>query len=183
MKMDIQRLRNLTTGRLHTEMADIYDDLGDIMGVRGKLFTHMLPAANAAVKPWLRERLADARFWDGKWDTTHLGEVDIPDPTKAERKAMEERFLAQPNPLVGKRMLIIEGGCPMNPNVSPEDRAALAAWYGAEHADRVIESIRSCGRDAEMHITELGETTFVELRSAKNAAREAALRIFKGGRL
>lgn len=26
-RMDIQRLRNLTTGRLHTEMAHIYQDI------------------------------------------------------------------------------------------------------------------------------------------------------------
>lgn len=63
---------------------------------------------------------------------------------------------------------------------SAEDRAALVAWYGAEQADRVIASIQSCGRDAEMHIRELGEPTFQELKPQKNAAREAALRIAKG---
>ena len=30
--MDIQRLRNLTTGRLHTQMTDIYMDLDYLTG-------------------------------------------------------------------------------------------------------------------------------------------------------
>ena len=33
--MNIQRLRNLTTGRLHTEMGHIYEDLGIITGETG----------------------------------------------------------------------------------------------------------------------------------------------------
>lgn len=69
----------------------------------------------------------------------------------------------------------------MRPEVTAEDRAALVAWYGAEYAERVVASIRSCGRDAEMHIRELGEPTFQELKPQKNAAREAALRIAIGG--
>lgn len=68
----------------------------------------------------------------------------------------------------------------MKPEVSAEDRAAIAGWYGAEYAERVIASIQSCGRDAEMHIRELGEPTFPELKPRKTAAREAALRIAKG---
>ena len=35
--MDIQRLRNLTTGRLHTEMGHIYEDLELITGMRKEL--------------------------------------------------------------------------------------------------------------------------------------------------
>lgn len=67
--MNIQRLRNLTTGRLHTEIGHIYEDLGIITGETG-LMTHMLPRAMRACEPWLREHVTDPRFWDGEYDPT-----------------------------------------------------------------------------------------------------------------
>jgi hypothetical protein len=103
--MDIQRLRNLTTGRLHTEMSHIYEDLGAITGENG-LLTHMLPRAVNAVEPWLREHVTDARFWDGEYDVTHTGEYELPDPTAEDRSAMFERYKAQPNPLEGKDVIV-----------------------------------------------------------------------------
>jgi hypothetical protein len=102
--MEIQRLRNLTTGRLHTEMGHIYEDLESITGERG-LMTHMLPRAMRAVEPWLREHITDARFWEDEYDTTHTGEITLPTPTAEERKLMFERYAAQPNPLVGKDVI------------------------------------------------------------------------------
>jgi len=105
--MNIQRLRNLTTGRLHTEMDHIYEDLGLITGQTG-LMTHMLPRAMRAVEPWLREKITDARFWDGAYDTTHTGEFDLLAPSEADRKAMFERYAAQPNPLAGKNIMVVE---------------------------------------------------------------------------
>ena len=105
--MDIQRLRNLTTGRLHTEMGHIYEDLGTITGESG-LMTHMLPRVMRAVEPWLREHITDARFWDGAWDRTHTGEIELPQPTEAERAAMLERYLAQPDPLAGKTVIGVQ---------------------------------------------------------------------------
>ena len=104
--MDIQRLRNLTTGRLHTEIGHIYEDLGAITGERG-LMTHMLPGAVKAVEPWLREHVTDPRFWNGEYDTTHTGEQDLPEPTEADRAAMFERYKAQPNPLEGKEVVVV----------------------------------------------------------------------------
>ena len=104
--MNIQRLRNLTTGRLHTEMGHIYEDLGDIMGERG-MMTHMIPRAMRAVEPWLRENVTDARFWNGEFDQTHTGEVELPEPTGDERVAMFERYKAQPNPLTGKSVISV----------------------------------------------------------------------------
>lgn len=101
--MDIQRLRNLTTGRLHTEMGHIYEDLGMIFGCG--LMTHMLPRAMRSVEPWLREKITDARFWDGAYDRTHTGEIELPEPTEADRAAMSERYKAQPNPLAGKNVI------------------------------------------------------------------------------
>lgn len=102
--MDIQRLRNLTTGRLHTKIEHIYEDLGIITGETG-LMTHMLPRAMRACEPWLREHVKDPRFWDGEYDTTHTGDFALPESSEDDRKAMFERYAAQPNPLAGKEVI------------------------------------------------------------------------------
>lgn len=74
--MDIQRLRNLTTGRLHTEMDHIYQDIEYIVGESG-IYTHMIPDAFKAMQPYLLSVVNDDRFWDGKYDTSHTGDYDI----------------------------------------------------------------------------------------------------------
>jgi len=104
--MEIQRLRNLTTDRLHTEIGHVYQDLETITGERG-LMTHMLPRALEAVQPWLREHIADPRFWDGEYDPAHMGEFHLPEPTAEDRAAMFERYKEQPNPLDDKQVMII----------------------------------------------------------------------------
>lgn len=90
--MDIQRLRNLTTGRLHTKMADIYEDLALITGQDG-WFTHQLPSVLDAIEPWLECHINDHRFWDDRYDPTHVGEYDLPMPTAAERTAIHNRLV------------------------------------------------------------------------------------------
>jgi len=105
--MDIQRLRNLTTGRLHTKVDYIYEDLGIITGEQG-LMTHMLPRVMKAIEPWLRDNVSDPRFWNGKFDTTHTGEIDLPTPSDEDRKVFFERFKTMPNPLAGKEIVWIE---------------------------------------------------------------------------
>ncbi len=102
--MDIQRLRNLTTGILHTKIDHVYEDLGLITGELG-LMTHMLPRAMKAVEPWLREQIADQRFWDGKFDTAHIGEIDLPEATEEDKDGFFERFAAMPNPVIGKSVV------------------------------------------------------------------------------
>ena len=102
--METQRIRNLTTGRLHTEMGHVYEDLETITGEKG-LMTHMLPRVMRAVEPWLREHITDVRFWNGEYDTTHTGEITLPTPTAKDRELMLERYMAQPNPLVGKKVI------------------------------------------------------------------------------
>lgn len=77
MNIDTQRMRNLTTGRLHTEMAHIYEDIEAITGEEG-IMTHHLPAACEALRPYLRRFVEDERFWDGEYDTDHEGVVSIP---------------------------------------------------------------------------------------------------------
>lgn len=76
LNVDIQRLRSLTTFILHTEIGHLYEDLETITGERG-IMTHMIPRMARAVKPWLREHVTDARFWDGNYDPTHTGEIPI----------------------------------------------------------------------------------------------------------
>lgn len=102
--MTNQRLRNLTTGRLHTEMGHIYEDLGIITGEDG-LMTHMLPRANEACKPWLKQHVTNPRFWDDAYDPTHTGETELPTPSAEDRRAMFERYMQMPNPLAGKDVI------------------------------------------------------------------------------
>jgi len=104
--MEIQRLRNLTTGILHTEIDCVYKDLGMLMGEEG-LMTHMLPRVLKAIEPWLREKITDPRFWDGKYDTSHNGEIDLEMPTKEDQALFSKRFFNQPNPLDGKDVIVI----------------------------------------------------------------------------
>lgn len=73
--MDIQRLRNLTTGRLHTSMDHIYEDFAFFTG--HDFCTHQLPNALEALLPFLRKRVLEARFWDYKFDTTHVGQFAV----------------------------------------------------------------------------------------------------------
>jgi hypothetical protein len=104
--IDIQRLRNLTTGRLHTDIGCFYEDLGWITGQPG-LMTHMLPRAMRSAEPWLREHVTDPRFWDDEFDQTHTGEIQLPEPSQADRDAMTERYMAQPNSLDGKEVVVV----------------------------------------------------------------------------
>lgn len=80
--MDIQRLRNLTTGRLHTEMSHIYQDIETLIGSEG-IMTHHLPSAMRALEPFLQKRVLCERFWDGKYDVTHTGDYFV-DPLNHE---------------------------------------------------------------------------------------------------
>lgn len=105
--MNIQRLRNLTTGRLHTKMDHIYEDLGFIVSDYG-LMTHMLPRVIRAIEPWLREQVTDARFWDGEYDTTHTGEYPLRAMTLEENEAALARYAEMPNPLEGKEVIVVQ---------------------------------------------------------------------------
>lgn len=104
MLFDIQRLRSLTTGRLHADIGHIYEDLEKITG-QGGLMTHMLPRVCRAVEPWLRQHVTDSRFWDGEYDASHTGEIDVPEPSETDREEMFQRYLSQPNPLAGKDVI------------------------------------------------------------------------------
>jgi len=106
IKIDFQRLRNLTTGKLHTDIGHIYEDLEIISGEEG-IMTHMLPRFNKAVKPFLQKYVTDERFWDDTFDTSHTGEYRLPIPTAEERELIKKRYLDQKDPLEGKNVLIV----------------------------------------------------------------------------
>lgn len=96
--MDIQRLRNLTTGLLHTKVADIYEDIEYLTG-SPRIMTHQIPNASRAIEPWLKEKITDERFFDGNFYTTHTGEIDIQPMNEEEKRQMWERYGDMRSPL------------------------------------------------------------------------------------
>lgn len=99
--MNIQRLRNLTTGILHTEIAHVYEDLEYIIGETG-LMTHMLPNVMRAVEPWLREQVTDPRFWEERLDVDHQGEHELRPMTAEESAAALQRYSELPHPFASR---------------------------------------------------------------------------------
>ncbi len=104
--MDIQRRRNLTTQRMHTTIGHVYDDLQFITGTSG-LMTHMLPRVLESVTPWLREQVTEPRFWDGEYDTTHTGDFPLRAMSEEERGSALNRYAAMPDPLAGKKVIVL----------------------------------------------------------------------------
>lgn len=98
--MNIQRLRNLTTGRLHTKIEDVYADLEFLTRESG-IMTHSIPNACRAIEPWLRDKITEPQFFDGAHNPSHQGEIEIQPMTNDEREAFFERFGALPSPLAG----------------------------------------------------------------------------------
>lgn len=88
--MDIQRVRNLTTRKLHTDISHVYQDLEHLVGVPG-IMTHQIPNALAAIAPWLMVKVPDRRFWDNLHDPLHAGELEIEPMTQIERDAFFHR--------------------------------------------------------------------------------------------
>ena len=91
IKMDILRVRNLTTGLLHTEMHHCYEDLSVISGLN-TIYTHQIPNLTRAVLPWLREKIQDDKFFNGKYNPSEKGVFLLPKPTKDEQKEIIRRF-------------------------------------------------------------------------------------------
>jgi hypothetical protein len=104
--MDIQRLRSLTTPKLHAPLGNIYDDLREITGF--SFCTHELGNACIAARPYLERFAADSRFWNGEYDPAHVGEIDIPPMDEAERDAFSERMSNLPSLLEGKNVIVVE---------------------------------------------------------------------------
>jgi hypothetical protein len=69
----------------------VYEDIAIIVG-EGGVMTHQLPNALRAILPYLREKITGARFWDGKNDPTHTGDIDVPTMDEESLKAMWRRY-------------------------------------------------------------------------------------------
>lgn len=104
--MDKLRLRNLTTGRLHTEMDCVYQDLEFITGMDG-LMTHMLPNVMRAVEPWLKEQVTDPEYWDGEYRPEITGEYPLGPMSEPERVEMLNRYSALPHPFENKKVIAV----------------------------------------------------------------------------
>lgn len=89
--MDIQRIRNLTTGILHTKMEDIHEDIEYLVVTKG-VTDNILYAANRALQPFLRERLSDQRFWNEALDYGHTGDIPLAPMTHDEQKCFWSRY-------------------------------------------------------------------------------------------
>ena len=95
--MDKQRLRNLTTGILHTKMEHIYEDLEFITNQKG-LMTHMLPNIMRAVKPWLRKQVTDKEYWDKKFSPKLQGSYLLQPMNRQEVDKMLVCYNTLPHP-------------------------------------------------------------------------------------
>lgn len=91
------------------------DDIGSGMFVRveqdqGRIvidpdsWPHIMEAVRDAVEPWLRAHVSDQRFWDGEYDTEHVGEYDLPVPTEKDRDDMLERYSRSIRSVISERM-------------------------------------------------------------------------------
>ena len=88
--MENQRLRNLTTRRLHTKMDDVYEDIEFLIG--SVVVTHQIPNVLAAMKPFLQEKLPEPIFWDGNHKPSHTGTTEIKPMNDVEKKAFLKKF-------------------------------------------------------------------------------------------
>lgn len=95
--IDIQRIRNITTGILHTEMTHIYQDIEYFVGEPG-VMTHMLPNAVRALLPYLKQYVLDPLFWNGEYDKNHLGTISIPQMNTNDVKFFWKQYKELPHP-------------------------------------------------------------------------------------
>lgn len=70
--------------------------------------THMIPRVLDAIEPWLREKVQDPRFWEDKYDATHVGEFPLDCMTEEDAAAALERFSEMPNPLSDKTVIVVK---------------------------------------------------------------------------
>lgn len=92
--MNNQRLRNLTTGRLHTCIKDIKEDLAGLLGLPDLQTINILSARDTVIL-WLVNQVSDMRFWELEYDLKHTGHLPLPTPTPVERVIMLHRYDAR----------------------------------------------------------------------------------------
>jgi hypothetical protein len=72
----------------------IYEDIKIIVGQTDKKKGRWgrQPHLYNAIQQYLREKITDARFWDGEYDPSHIGDIDVPTMDEESKKAMWERY-------------------------------------------------------------------------------------------
>lgn len=81
----------MTSGRLHTEIGDVYKFCESYLGADG-IMTHQLPSAFKALLPILKTKLPEEWFTD-EWIKEGLDElVGVPDLTDDEKKAFWKSY-------------------------------------------------------------------------------------------
>lgn len=88
--MDIQRLRNITTGIIHTSSNDIRQDVAYIIGEHD-IRAYMLLGMCYALTTYLQKFLPE-KFWEKTYDPTHTGEVDVPPMNEQEKLQFWESY-------------------------------------------------------------------------------------------
>jgi len=84
MKTAKGKLRNITTGILHTNIGDVYLFLEEYLDVKG-VMTHQLPSACRALNPILKKKLSKDWFTK-EWQKNGLNEpIELPNLTKQEK--------------------------------------------------------------------------------------------------
>ncbi len=84
MKTTKGKLRNITTGILHTDIGGVYTFLEEYLGEKG-IMTHQLPSACRALEPILKTKLSEEWFTD-EWIKEGLDEeIEVEDMTDFER--------------------------------------------------------------------------------------------------
>lgn len=90
MKTTVGKLRNVTTGILHTDMDDVYEFFNDY--VSDGIMTHHLPSAQKALRPILEGKL-DESYFNHVWQKEFLDEeVEIAELTIEEKAKFWEAF-------------------------------------------------------------------------------------------
>lgn len=84
-------LRNITTGRLHTDIGQVYKFIEEYTSEKG-IMTHHIPSACPVIQEILKRHLSVEWFTD-EWIKTGLDEiVEIPDMTEDERMEFWDEF-------------------------------------------------------------------------------------------
>lgn len=86
MKTTTGKLRNITTGILHTEIGDVYKFFDEYLDMDG-IMTRQLPSALRALEPILKNKFPDKPEWFTKeWIKTGLNDsIDLPELTLEEK--------------------------------------------------------------------------------------------------
>lgn len=91
METTFGKIRNVTSGILHTNIGDVYEFYDQYLDAPG-IMTHHIPSAFKALQPILKNKLDDKWFTD-EWIKEGLDEAYvIPDLTQEEKNAFWVSF-------------------------------------------------------------------------------------------